>query len=187
MARIRYGSVIKDKAIKALVKALTTIGWQVAMEAYRRKTYTNRTFNLHDSYGSAVYVDGKLVPDSVKYVNRARATSISRHGHNIVEYKGKGHYERLGGRAALMRFFKQHWIVRKKDRVTLVVAAAMWYGDIVESKGYVVLDEEFVKNAVSQRIGEVLPQVLAKYPELKGLEPTLRRWVGIDEVYAYDL
>lgn len=180
MARLRYSEQIKDKATKALVEALTTIGWQVAMEAYRRKTYTNRTYNLHDSYGSAVYVDGHLVPDSIKYVNRARSKREDWHGHGIPEART--------GRQALHRFFENsHWIVRKKDQITVVVAAAMWYGDIVESKGYVVLDEQFVKNAVSHRIAFVLPQVLAKYPELKGLEPMIRRWVGIDEVYYYDM
>ena len=179
MAILRYSELIKDKATKALVGALTTIGWQVAMEAYRRKTYTNRTYNLHDSYGSAVYVDGKLVPDSIKYVNRARSKKADRHGHAITGAKT--------GREALKRFFDQAWVVRKKDRVTLVVAAAMWYGDIVESKGYVVLDEMFVKNAISHRLASVLPQVLAKYPELKGFEPMFRRWIGIDETYYYDL
>lgn len=179
MARIGYGSVIKDKATKALVEALTTVGWQVAMAAYRRKTYTNRTFNLHDSYGSAVYVDGNLVPDSIKYVNRARSKRADRHGHSITGAKT--------GREALNRFFNQAWVVRNKDRVTLVVAAAMWYGDIVESKGYVVLDEKFVKSETSRRLATVLPSIISKYPELKGLEPMLRRWIGIDETYYYEL
>ena len=62
----------------------------------------------------------------------------------------------------------------------------MWYGDIVESKGYVVLDERFVRNAVSHRWRYRFHQVLAKYPELKDFEPMLRRWVGIDEVYYFD-
>lgn len=186
MAKIRYGEVIKDKATKALVEALTTIGWEVAMAAYRMKTYTNRTYNLHDSYGSAVFVDGRLVPDSIKYVNRARATSISKHGHNLYRNTGKG-WHAVGGREALKRFFETAWTVRKKDHVTLVVAAAMWYGEIVESKGYVVLDEQFVKREVSNKLAHKLPSIVARYPELKGIEPMLRRWVGIDEVYHYDM
>ena len=186
MARIRYGEVIKDKATRAIVETLTTIGWEVAMEAYRRKTYTNRTFNLHDSYGSAVFVDGKLIPDSIKFIERAYATRPKRHGHNLVNRSGKNKYEAMTGRESLKRFFDQAWIVRKSDHITLVVAASMWYGDIVESKGYVVLDEHFVRNAVSHRWGYKFPQVLSKYPELKGFEPTIRRWVGIDEVYYFD-
>lgn len=179
MARIRYGEVIKDKATKAIVEALTTIGWKVAMEAYRRKTYTNRTFNLHDSYGSAVFVDGKLVEDSIKFVNRSRSKRDDTHGHSITGAKN--------GRDAFRRFLDSAWIVRKKDHITLIVAAAMWYGELVESKGYIVLDEHFVKSEVTQRLGQVLPQVLSKYPELKDFEPMIRRWVGIDEVYHFDL
>lgn len=183
MARIRYGEQVKDKATKALVEALTTIGYEVALSAYRQKTYTNRTYNLHDSYGSAVFVDGKLVPDSIKFIERAYSKGVRGHFHNVVDDEGT----ELDGRASLKRFFEQPWVVRKKDHVTLVVAAAMWYGDIVESKGYVVLDEEFVKRAVSHRLAFVLPPILAKYPELKGFEPMFRRWIGIDEVYYYDL
>lgn len=176
MARIRS---IKDKATKAVVEALTTIGWQVALEAYRQKTYTNRTYNLHDSYGSAVFVNGVLVPDSVKYVNRARSKKANTHGHSISGAKT--------GRDAFARFLQQPWIVRKKDGITLVVAAAMWYGEILESKGYVVLDERFVKNAISHRLAFVLPPILSKYPELKDFAPMIRRWIGIDEVYYYDM
>lgn len=185
MARIRYGEQIKDKATKALVEALTTIGWEVALEAYRRKTYTNRTYNLHDSYGSAVYLDGKLIPDSIKYIERAYATNVSRAGHNLINKSGDRKGKPMSGRESLKRFFEQAWVVRNKDRITLVVAASMWYGEMVESKGYVVLDEEFVKSAVSHRLGYRLPQIIAKYPELKGLEPMLRKWIGIDEYYYY--
>jgi hypothetical protein len=181
MARIRYGEQIKDKATKALVEALTTIGWQVAMEAYRKKTYTNRTFNLHDSYGSAVFVNGVIVPDSKKYVNRSRSNRRNTHGHADSDNR----YAKTGGlsgRQALDDFFSTV-VVSKKNKITLVVAAAMWYGEIVESKGYVVFDEQMVKREVAQRLLFVLPPVLDKYPELKGLTPTLLRYIGVDEEY----
>lgn len=178
MARIRYGEHIKDKATKAVVETLTTIGWEVALEAYRNRTYQNRTYNLHDSYGSAVFVDGKLIPDSIKHIERAMSKKR--------DMSGRAPVGAATGREALKRFFDQAWIVRKSEHITLVVAAAMWYGDILESKGYVVLDEQFVRNAVSHRWAYRFHQVLAKYPELKDFEPMLRRWVGIDEVYYFD-
>lgn len=181
MARIGYGSVIKDKATKALVEALTTIGWQVAMEAYRKKTYTNRTFNLHDSYGSAVFVNGVIVPDSKKYVNRSRSKRKNTHGHRDYDNR---YAEGVDGRRALDDFFASVK-VSKKNKITLVVAAAMWYGEIVESKGYVVFDEQLVKREVAQRLLFVLPPILAKYPELKRFTPTLMRYIGIDEEYYY--
>jgi hypothetical protein len=181
MARIGYSEQIKDKATKALVEALTTVGWQVAMEAYRRKTYTNRTFNLHDSYGSAVYVDGVLQPDTKKYVNRSRSNRRNTHGHADSDNR----YAKTGGlsgRQALDDFFRTVE-VSKKNKITLVVAAAMWYGEIVESKGYVVFDEQIVKREVAQRLLFVLPPILDKYPELKGFTPTLLRYIGVDEEY----
>lgn len=177
--RIRYSEQIKDRATEVFVEALTVVGYQVALEAYRRKTYTNRTFNLHDSYGSAVFVDGHLIPESIRYVNRTRSKRADRSGRAPMGAKT--------GREALRRFLDNAWIVRKKDRVTLVVAASMWYGEHVESKGYEVLDEEFVESEISHRLSIVLPRILAKYPDLKGLEPMIRRWVGIDEVYYYDI
>lgn len=180
MARIRFVEQIKDRAIKALVEALTTIGYQVALEAYRRKTYTNRTFNLHDSYGSAVFVDGVLIPDSKKYVNRARSKRNDVHGH--IDSDNRYAPYGLNGRRALDDFFN-NLKVSKRKKVTLVVAAAMWYGELVESKGYVVLDERFVSNAVSHRLAFVLPPILAKYPELKGIDPKLFQHIGVDEEY----
>lgn len=180
MARIGYSEQIKDKATKALVEALTTVGWQVAMEAYRRKTYTNRTFNLHDSYGSAVYVDGVLQPDTKKYVNRSRSKRNDVHGH--IDSDNRYAPYGLNGRRALDDFF-DNLKISKRRKVTLVVAAAMWYGELVESKGFVVLDEKFVENAVQHRLAFVLPPILAKYPELKGIDPKLFRYVGVDEEY----
>jgi hypothetical protein len=179
MAKIGYSEQIKDKATKALVEALTTVGWQVAMEAYRRKTYTNRTFNLHDSYGSAVYVDGVLQPDTKKYVNRSRSKRKNTHGHRDYDNR---YAEGVDGRRALDDFF-DNLKISKRRKVTLVVAAAMWYGELVESKGFVVLDENFVESAVSHRLAFVLPPILAKYPELKGIDPKLFRYVGVDEEY----
>jgi hypothetical protein len=180
MARIGYSEQVKDKATKALVEALTTVGWQVAMEAYRRKTYTNRTFNLHDSYGSAVYVDGVLQPDTKKYVNRSRSKRNDVHGH--IDSDNRYAPYGLNGRRALDDFFRTVE-VSKKNKITLVVAAAMWYGEIVESKGYVVFDEQTVKREVAQRLLFVLPPILDKYPELKGFTPTLLRYIGVDEEY----
>ena len=180
MARIRYGEQVKDKITKVIVEALTTIGWEVALAAYRQRTYTNRTYNLHDSYGSAVFVDGVLVKDSVKMIERAMSKKPKKR-----DVRGGGSI--ATGREAFLHFLDNTFIVKKEDHITLVVAAAMWYGQVVESKGYVVLDNEFVKSAVSHRWGFVLPQIISKYPDVKEFLPMIRRWVGIDEVYHYDI
>lgn len=176
MARIKYSDIIIDRMTKVLVETLTSVGWRVALDAYRSKTFTNRTYNLHDSYGSAVFVKGVLVKDSIKYVGRELSKKKDSHDRATTKT----------GREALHRFFKQPWVVRKKDDVTVVIAAAMWYGSIVESKGYTVLDSDFIKRDISMRLESELPKVVAKYPELKDFAPMIRRYLGIDEVYWYD-
>lgn len=177
---IKIDGNIKDYIMRDIAQSLASIGWKVALEAYRQHTYTNRTYNLHDSYGSAVFIEGKLVEGSIRYVERAMSKKEDRHGHSISESRT--------GRQALHRFFENsHWIVRKKDQITVVVAAAMWYADIVESKGYVVLDEQFVKREIQNQINNN-PELLNKMKEKYGFDATtVRRWLGIDEVYYYDM
>lgn len=183
--RISIGGNVKDEIVRDIVQALTTIGYKVALEAYRNarhptegKAYTHSTYNLHDSYGSAVYVEGRLVEDSIRYVNRARSKGTRRHGHNIPNART--------GREALMRFFKTAWIVRKRDYLTVVIAAPMWYASIVEDKGFVVLDADFVKSEMRSQL-EKSPELVRKMKEKYGIDhATLRRWLGIDEVYHYN-
>lgn len=171
--RIKIGGMVKDAVMRDLTQAFTTLGYKAAMDAYRSKTYTNRTFNLHDSYGSAVYLNGKLVEDSIRYVNRSRSTRADRHGRN---QGGRT------GREALKNFFKNAWVVRKRDNFTILVAAAMWYAKIVESKGYEVLDNEVVKNSIMSNFDATVSPVLKKH-KIESFMPALRRGIGVDMDY----
>ncbi len=171
--RIRIGGIIKDAVMRDLTQAFTTLGYKAARDAYRSKTYKNRTFNLHDSYGSAVYVNGKLVEDSIRYVNRSRSTRPDRHGRN---QGGRT------GRQALKNFFKTAWVVRKRDNFTILVAAAMWYAKIVEDKGYVVLNHSEIKQSILSNFDSVVRPVLKKH-NIESLMPALRRGIGADMDY----
>lgn len=171
--RITIGGAVKDAIMRDLTQAFTTLGYKAAMEAYRGKTYTNRTFNLHDSYGSAVYLNGVLVEDSIRYVNRSRSTRADRHGRN---QGGKT------GREALNNFFRTAWVVRKQDNFTILVAAAMWYAKMVEGKGYVVLDNNVVKKAIADNFDAIVTPVLKKH-NIESIAPTLRRGIGVDMLY----
>lgn len=178
MATIRYGSVVKDKLTKVLVEAFTSLGYFAALTAYREHSFQHRTYNLHDSYGSAVFVNGKLVRDSIKFVNRSRSKKKDTHSHSIGGAKT--------GREALIRFFENTHIGRSNNYITIVVAAAMWYAENVESKGFTVLNENTVKNYIAQNYQKSITPILQKYG-MDEFAPVVKKWLGIDEVYYYDL
>jgi hypothetical protein len=126
-------------------------------------------------------VNGVLVEDSIRYVNRSRSNRKDPRARFTTRSGADT------GRGALTEFFKHAWIVRKKDSFTVVVAAAMWYADILEDKGYEVLDSSYVKSEMSKAISSN-PQLFSNLKSKYGVDmPTVRRWLGIDEAYAYNL
>jgi hypothetical protein len=177
--RIRRFGEVKDKMIQDIVASLATIAWKVALKAYRQHTYKNRTYNLHDSYGSAVYLNGVLVEDSIRHIERAYSKKDSTHLHTPVGAER--------GQKALDRFLKKIVTPRKSDYITVVIAASMWYAKMVESKGYIVLDSNFVKNEMKNEIKRN-PELVNKMKQKYGIDyPTLQKWMGFDETYEYDL
>ena len=100
--------------IKALISQLADDGEKAIREAYEGREFTNRTYNLHDSYGSAVYYNGTLVKSSIRYVGAEMAEEDERYGRNEVN-----------------DFFSNY---RPKNRkgIDLVIVAAMFYADILE-------------------------------------------------------
>lgn len=171
--RITIKGPVKDAITRDLAQAFAALGHKAALDAYKQKGFNHRTYNLHDSYGSAVYINGILVDDSIRYVNRVRSRRIDTHGRN---QGGKT------GRDALMNFFRTGWLVRKRDSFTVVVAAAMWYAKIVESHGIVVLDWGVVKESYAKNFDKFVGPVLKKYG-IEKLAPALRRGIGVDMEY----
>ena len=125
--------------IKALISQLADDGEKAIREAYEGREFTNRTYNLHDSYGSAVYYNGTLVKSSIRYVGAEMAEEDERYGRNEVN-----------------DFFANY---RPKNRkgIDLVIVAAMFYADILEEgKGrlkrkYKVIaeGEDYMKNVAT--------------------------------------
>lgn len=171
MARITIGGNIKDAITRDLVKGFASLGYNAARDAYKEHSFKHRTHNLHDSYGSAVYLDGVLVEDSIRYVNRARSSKIDRRS-------------RKTGRQELTEFLKTAWIVRKSDHITVLVVAAMWYGKILESKGYTVLNNNTIKASFAKNFDTYITPVLQKYG-LGSMKSVLRRGIGIDKEYYW--
>ena len=137
MARITIGGQIKDALIRDLVTACTTLGYYAGLDAYRNHSYKHRTYALHDSYASAVYLDGLLVEDSIRYINRSRqrkGDSRAWRGSKTPEPK-----KSLGiwilWQTQLKTTLKKIEKLERKKGISIVVVAAQWYASMVESKG----------------------------------------------------
>lgn len=140
--------------IKALISQLANDGEKAIREAYEGREFTNRTYNLHDSYGSAVYYNSTLVKSSIRYVGAEMAEEDDRYGRNEVN-----------------DFFSNY---RPKNRkgIDLVIVAAMFYADILEEgKGklkrkYKVIaeGEDYMKNLATHFRG-----TLSKFVKPKDL------------------
>ena len=126
----------RNKYIDNLISQLARDGEQALHDAYYGRGFNNRTYNLHDSYGSAVYYNGTLVKSSIRYVGAEMAEEDEKYGRNEVN-----------------DFFSNY---RPKNRkgIDLVIVAAMFYADILEEgKGrlkrkYKVIaeGEDYMKN-----------------------------------------
>ena len=144
----------KSEYIKTLISQLADDGEKAIRQAYEGREFTNRTYNLHDSYGSAVYYNGTLVKSSIRYVGAEMAEEDERYGRNEVN-----------------DFFSNY---RPKNRkgIDLVIVAAMFYADILEEgKGrlkrkYKVIaeGEDYMKNVATHFRG-----TLSKFVKPKDL------------------
>lgn len=140
--------------IKALISQLADDGEKAIREAYEGREFTNRTYNLHDSYGSAVYYNGTLVKSSIRYVGAEMAEEDERYGRNEVN-----------------EFFSNYRTKNRKG-IDLVIVAAMFYADILEEgKGrlkrkYKVIaeGEDYMKNVATHFRG-----TLSKFVKPKDL------------------
>ena len=118
MARL-FKSNLRDRAEKSLVKELTDYGEMIIKEAYNTKTFEDQTFNLHDSYGSAVYKDGNYINGTMRTLEPQATQTKKVDGYHV---KGKN---------VVSRYLKDY---RPRQKgLTLVVVAAMPYGDILEA------------------------------------------------------
>ena len=144
----------RNKYIDNLISQLARDGEQALHDAYYGRGFNNRTYNLHDSYGSAVYYNGTLVKSSIRYIGAEMAEEDERHGRNEVN-----------------DFFANYKPKNRKG-IDLVIVAAMFYADILEEgKGrlkrkYKVIaeGEDYMKNVATHFRG-----TLSKFVKPKDL------------------
>ena len=185
--KITIGGQIKDALIRDLVTACTTLGYYAGLDAYRDHSYKHRTYALHDSYASAVYLDGLLVEDSIRYINRSRqrkGDSRAWRSSKTPEPKNPwefGYY----GRDSIKNYFEENRKISKKKGISIVVVAAQWYASMVESKGYKVLNPRNVASYITFRFDSYVTPVLQKHG-LKKYAIDLKRELGSDQFYLQD-
>lgn len=99
-----------------IVNELTKEGQRIVAQQLKKVGYTHRTYNLNDSYGFGVYVEGKLVS---KGFSPQKAVKGKKWENEIIK-----------GRKAIADFLETKY--KPHPGIDLVVAVAMPYGIIVE-------------------------------------------------------
>lgn len=107
------------KAEQEFVKKLAKLGYDAIMYAYRNRGFKHKTYNLHDSYGSAVYYDGKLIESSIRYAQ----AELSKKPDKLTLQTG---------RQALNEFLRSRRYGRARHEFVLVCVAAMYYTQYLE-------------------------------------------------------
>lgn len=105
--------------VRGLIDALTKEGEAAIITAYNNRGFKNQTYNLHDSYGSAVYANGKVIKSTIRYLGAEQAKTTH-----------KGDSIDMRGRDEIMDFFSQY--TPKTKGIELVIAAAMYYAGFLE-------------------------------------------------------
>lgn len=114
-----FRTKIKDVVERAMIKELIDYGEMVMKEAYATHEFKNRTYNLHDSYGSAVYKDGVYVNGSLRTLEPQASESV-----RVGSYYVKGKNE-------VARYLRDEYRPKKRG-LSLVVVAAMPYAETLE-------------------------------------------------------
>lgn len=165
---------------RELIRKLTEEGERIIKAAYTRRNWKNRTKNLKDSYGSAVYRNGVLLRNTKRFLSSSADARINT-GRELGDYSGArsraqrgSSYEQFGkggdsrfidgdtiyayGRDEVNKFLEGY----KPDSnsgIELVVVAAMYYAGILES-GYLGTKYQVISSAttdlnrIAQEIGK---------------------------------
>ena len=141
-------SNIRDSYIREYSNMLAQEGKKLIDKAFATANFDkNKTQNLHDSYGSCVFYNGKEVPNTRRYVGR-----------KAVVGKKNQQGEFILGRAEIDNYFDNYKATSKGFE--LVTAAAIFYAEILE-KGMGTLKRKYrvisglgsEMNALAKRTG----------------------------------
>ena len=151
----------RGNLIQKTIDELTKEGERIILAAYNRKTWQNRTYNLHDSYGSAVYYNGNLLRNTRRYLTSSPKADVI-NGRELGVYSGSRSRTQRGssytqflkanpegrfydgdtiyayGRDEVNKFLEGY---KPDDNsgIELVVVAAMFYAGALEHYNYQVI------------------------------------------------
>ena len=108
-----------DKHIKQYAQYLAQEGKSLIETAYYNRDFNNRTYNLHDSYGSCVFYNGKEVPNTRRYIGKVATIGKTNHEGEIIL-----------GREEVDKYFDTY--KSNFNGFELVTAVAMYYGKELE-------------------------------------------------------
>lgn len=147
MATTRYRSSFAkmgEEAKERLIQELKKLGQDAIDYAYKtgfmsklnppKKDGTQSivwkhiTGNLHDSIGSAVYVDGVLREDTICYVGGGNGSTFGKRTTDGIDSRD--------GRTVLLEYLRKIHPQRGKNNVVLVCVAAMYYTKFLEKGSY---------------------------------------------------
>lgn len=173
MAKKSYKDVENE-----IIDYLEKQGEIIIKDAYNRRRWRNRSYNLQDSYGSAVFRNGVLLRRTIKYVSETPLANARKNSKELGDYSGQrskaqkgSSYTEFGkvnkdkrfldgdtiqayGRDEINKFFNGYKLATPNG-IELVVVAAMYYAGILESGKYQVISSATTKlNNIAQLLGK---------------------------------
>lgn len=138
----KFGSKVKLAFEDSIMNFMEVIAFNVMDDIKDMEGFTNRTFNLEDSYGCGIYKNGVL--KSVVWSNDVRKADIPR-TRNGVEYWGR----------ELAEDFFKNYKSDGNEEYELVVAAVMFYGKYLENNHSLnVLTDSWLKTKTDLKGGK---------------------------------
>lgn len=160
LTRKLYGlkGSVNAKVMAAVAEELIAEGQRLVDKAGAEGSYNNRLNNLRQSIGSCLFIDGKEYKGPSQFAKefKSNLARFEAHGWDTAPVRREGYSRRfyqnaapslkprkfpdgeeMDGDDAINKFFTEY--EAPKGVWQLVVAAAMFYGAAVESKGYRVI------------------------------------------------
>lgn len=136
LVQYREKFVIRPDIVEQeLIESLAREGERIIRLAYASRGFKDRTYNLRDSYVSAVFKNGVWLKSTTRYVGEPKSNIALEYGE-----MASGDPEMGNGRDEADKFLaKLQFSGGRPSGIALIVGAAMFYSGIVESRGYSVL------------------------------------------------
>lgn len=134
-------SIIVNLVKQTMVVNLSKLADELLEYAQERHEFKNRTFNLEDSYGYAIYDDGKVVVKTLSSPKATKSKVI-----NGTSYRGH---------SVASQFLDEY---KPQNGISLVVVAGMYYAaDLEDTFGLDVLTGSF--NLAMSKVDSVFKEI----------------------------